>query len=92
MFIYYDFLVEQLIFAKVPQSTEVRFASFLSGGFITAIVVNPLERKLAKRTFKQSTVCDFTVAMVFFCSRLWEHFYHMDPLCNFYLIALIFLN
>ena len=30
--------------------TEVRFASFLSGGFITAIVVNPPERKLAKRT------------------------------------------
>ena len=32
------------------QLTEVRFASFLSGGFITAIVVNPPERKLAKRT------------------------------------------
>ena len=30
--------------------TEVRFASFLSGGFITALVVNPPERKLAKRT------------------------------------------
>ena len=30
--------------------TEVRFASFLSGGFITAIVVKPPERKLAKRT------------------------------------------
>ena len=30
--------------------TEVRFASLLSGGFITAIVVNPPERKLAKRT------------------------------------------
>ena len=29
---------------------EVPFASFLSGGFITAIVVNPLERKLSKRT------------------------------------------
>ena len=28
--------------------TEVRFAKFLSGRFITAIVVNPLERKLAK--------------------------------------------
>ena len=28
----------------------MRFASFLSGGFITAIVVNPLEKKLAKRT------------------------------------------
>ena len=27
---------------------EVRFAIFFSGGFITAIVVNPLERKLAK--------------------------------------------
>ena len=33
--------------------TEVRFASFLSGGFITAIVVNPPERKLAKRTSVQ---------------------------------------
>ena len=30
--------------------TEVHFVSFLSGGFITAIVVNPPERKLAKRT------------------------------------------
>ena len=31
--------------------TEVRFAIFFSGGFITAIVVNPPERKLAKRTY-----------------------------------------
>ena len=30
--------------------TEVRFSSFFSGGFITAIVVNPPERKLAKCT------------------------------------------
>ncbi len=30
--------------------TEVHFASFLSGGFITVIVVNPPESKLAKRT------------------------------------------
>jgi hypothetical protein len=28
----------------------VHFASFLSGGFITAIVVNPPESKVAKRT------------------------------------------
>ena len=35
---------------NADQSTEVRFASFLSGGFITAIVVNPPESKLAKRT------------------------------------------
>ena len=32
------------------QCTEVCFASFFSGGIITAIVVNPLERKLAKPT------------------------------------------
>jgi hypothetical protein len=31
----------------------VRFSSFLSGGFITAIVVNPPERKLAKHTSVQ---------------------------------------
>ena len=29
---------------------QVRFASFFSGGFITAIVVNPPKRRLAKRT------------------------------------------
>ena len=28
----------------------MHFVSFFSGGFITAIVVNPPERKLAKRT------------------------------------------
>ena len=28
----------------------VRFASFLSGGFITAIVLNPPEKKLTKHT------------------------------------------
>jgi hypothetical protein len=31
----------------------VRFANFFSGGFITAIVVNPPERKLTKRTSVQ---------------------------------------
>ena len=30
--------------------TEVCFASFLSGGFTTVAVINPPERKLAKRT------------------------------------------
>ena len=33
--------------------TEVRFASFLSGGFTTMIVINPPEKKLAKRTSGQ---------------------------------------
>ena len=34
----------------LPHWTDVRFSSFFSVGFITAIVVNPPERKLAKRT------------------------------------------
>ena len=38
---------------KSKQCTEVRFASFLSGGFIIAIVINPPERKLANRTSVQ---------------------------------------
>ena len=29
--------------------TEVRFTSFLSGGFTTMAVINPPEKKLAKR-------------------------------------------
>ena len=32
-----------------PHSTEVQFVSFLSGGFTTMTVINPPERKLAKR-------------------------------------------
>ena len=39
----------------MPRSTEVRFASFLSGGFITAIIVHQ-ERKLAKRTSVRCTL------------------------------------
>jgi hypothetical protein len=41
--------------AWLAQCTEVRFAIFFSGGFITAIVVNPPERKLAKYTSVQCT-------------------------------------
>ena len=35
-------------------STEMRFSRFFSGVFITAIVVNPPEKKLAKRTSMHS--------------------------------------
>ena len=42
------------IHSDAHQCTGVRFASFLSSGFITTIVVNPPERKLAKRTSVQS--------------------------------------
>ena len=45
------FLIASYAFAKmILQCTEVHFAHFLSGGFITGIVVNPPERRLAKRT------------------------------------------
>jgi hypothetical protein len=37
-------------YPKIQQSNEVRFASFLSGGFTTMAVINPPERKLAKCT------------------------------------------
>ena len=50
-------LLEHLIwsneFLPRAQRAEVHFASLFSGGFITAIVVNPPERKLAKHTSVQ---------------------------------------
>ena len=36
--------------AFIVKCTEVRFASFLSGGITTKAVINQPERKLAKRT------------------------------------------
>ena len=46
----------QLYFCRRPRNSSMNstmhkgaFASFLSGGFITATVVNPPERKLVKR-------------------------------------------
>ena len=38
------------IYGSSVGCTEVRFASFLSGGFTTMAVINPPERKLAKCT------------------------------------------
>ena len=43
----------------------MRFASFLSGGFTAMTVINPPERKLAKRTSVQSTARNFTVSECF---------------------------
>ena len=40
--------------------TEVRFDNFLSGGFTNMAVINPPERKLAKRT---------SVQCMLFCAR-----------------------
>ena len=41
------------VISTLCQYTEVNFASFLSGAFITDMVVHPPERKLAKRTSLQ---------------------------------------
>ena len=49
------------------QYTEVRFASFLSGGFPTMAVINPPERKLAKRISVQY-LANFVYQTVSVCS------------------------
>ena len=46
-------LLNLFYYYRAVQCTEVRLASLLSGGLITVIVVNPPERKLAKRTSVQ---------------------------------------
>ena len=54
---------------NAQQCTEVSFASFLSGEFTTMSVINPTERKLAKRsTVQWSNSCvDYKYAFrVFF--------------------------
>ena len=38
---------------RTLHGTEVRFGSFLSGGFTTIAVINPLEMKLTKQTSVQ---------------------------------------
>jgi hypothetical protein len=47
-------------FHKIKQYTEVHFASFLSGGFTTMTVMNPPERRLAKRT----SVCNTSIESI----------------------------
>jgi hypothetical protein len=44
----------------VTSAQRCVFASFLSGGFTTMAVINPLERKLAKRTSVQCTLMRFS--------------------------------
>ena len=53
---------------ELKQCTEVCFASFLSGGFTTMAVMNPLERILAKRTSKQCNM--YLVHVVYGSTRL----------------------
>ena len=40
--------------------TDMRFASFLSGGFTSMAVINPPEKKLAKRTSVPCVEMGFT--------------------------------
>ena len=48
--------LEKVSLGVPPHYTEVRLASFHSGGFTTMAVINPPERKLAKRA---SVHCTF---------------------------------
>ena len=43
----------------IQHSAEVRFASFLSSGFITSILVNPPEKEQVKRTSVQCILFHF---------------------------------
>jgi hypothetical protein len=47
----------------------VRFASFFSGGFITAIVVNPPEMKLAKCTSGQCYIYSIVLGAAIKCKQ-----------------------
>ena len=52
--IYISLYMDTVKSGSVDRSTEVRFASFLSGGFTTMAVINRPEMKLAKCTSVQS--------------------------------------
>ena len=52
-YVIFDVTIREMSGGLLHHCTEVCFASFLSGGFITVIVVNPPERKLAKHTSMQ---------------------------------------
>ena len=60
----------QLACSLVHHCTDVRFASLLSGGFTTMAVINPPEKKLAKRTSVQCCVL-----LLFFVRSDWMNFY-----------------
>ena len=61
------------IFTSFKHCTEVRFANFLFRGFTTAMVVNPLERKLAKRTSVHCTSQNMRIFfnLSFFFQNYW---------------------
>ena len=47
----HDWHPKNIKLVNISSALEVRFSSFFSGGFITAILVNPPEWKLVKHTF-----------------------------------------
>ena len=62
--LYFEYIKQQI--SKVE---EVRFARLLSGGFTTMAVINPPERKLAKRTSVHCLTSNFLTHM--FRTFLW---------------------
>jgi hypothetical protein len=69
--------IERYISSWPVQCTKVRFASFLSGGFIAAIVVNPPERKLANAPLWNYTVRLFILIYSALCAY--------SILCDYYI-------
>ena len=59
-------LVANCGLSRTVQCTEVRFASLLSDGFTAmAVIINPPERKLAKRTSVQWSLAGCTQMQTF---------------------------
>ena len=63
----------------------MNFVSFYSSGFITAIIVNPPERKLAKRTSVHYTYCITSL-----CTKVDKNFNHMHLTEKGYSLSLPF--
>ena len=71
--------------------TEVRFASFFSGRFITAIIVNPPERRLAKRTSVQWSI-SFILKRIYHFLLAWSNIYHGNTLLAKIIGAVQYIN
>ena len=61
--------------------TEVRFVSFLSSGFITAIVVNSPERKLEKCT-SVHCIIDYNITNPFLVRTVFEWQLHVESVIS----------
>ena len=73
------------------QFREVSFFSFFSGRFITAIIVNPPERRLAKRTSVHWSI-SFILKIIYHFLLAWSNIYHGNTLLAKIIGAVQYIN